>query len=452
MKVLQQSVDKLNAILKVEIKSEDYQNIVKASLEKHRKSAKVPGFRPGKVPLGMIQKQYGKSVLAEELNKMANDTLYKYITEEKLEILGNPIPTANETFKGDMENPGDFEFSYEIGFSPKFEIPTASRRGIEYFSVKVDDKLISSQIEDLRRRYGKLESTEIVADKDMVMGLFRELDSSGEPKDNGVENNSTISMEFLKDKKAIKSLIGLKVDDSLVLDPKAVAKDAKDLASMLNIKEEDLSGISSAFKFTVNDIKRMQLADLNEDLYAKLFPNQEVSSEAELKTKVTSDLENMFKADSDRLFTQTVYDYLMDKTKIELPEDFLKRWIKISNDKPIDDETLNKEFDSYLKSMKWQLIQGRIFKENDIQISNEEVVEFTKSLLISNYAQYGMPAPEDKELTETAMGLLKDKEQVNGIYDRITEKKLSDYFQANVPMKEKKLSYDDFVKKASNKK
>lgn len=452
MKVLQQSVDKLNAILKVEIKSEDYQNIVKASLEKHRKSAKVPGFRPGKVPLGMIQKQYGKSVLAEELNKMANDTLYKYITEEKLEILGNPIPTANETFKGDMENPGDFEFSYEIGFSPKFEIPTASRRGIEYFSVKVDDKLISSQIEDLRRRYGKLESTEIVADKDMVMGLFRELDSSGEPKDNGVENNSTISMEFLKDKKAIKSLIGLKVDDSLVLDPKAVAKDAKDLASMLNIKEEDLSGISSTFKFTVNDIKRMQLADLNEDLYAKLFPNQEVSSEAELKTKVTSDLENMFKADSDRLFTQSVYDYLMDKTKIELPEDFLKRWIKISNDKPIDDETLNKEFDSYLKSMKWQLIQGRIFKENDIQISNEEVVEFTKSLLISNYAQYGMPAPEDKELTETAMGLLKDKEQVNGIYDRITEKKLSDYFQANVPMKEKKLSYDDFVKKASNKK
>ena len=452
MKVLQQSVDKLNAILKVEIKSEDYQNIVKASLEKHRKSAKVPGFRPGKVPLGMIQKQYGKSVLAGELNKMANDTLYKYITEEKLEILGNPIPTANETFKGDMENPGDFEFSYEIGFSPKFEIPTASRRGIEYFSVKVDDKLISSQIEDLRRRYGKLESTEIVADKDMVMGLFRELDSSGEPKDNGVENNSTISMEFLKDKKAIKSLIGLKVDDSLVLDPKAVAKDAKDLASMLNIKEEDLSGISSTFKFTVNDIKRMQLADLNEDLYAKLFPNQEVSSEAELKTKVTSDLENMFKADSDRLFTQTVYDYLMDKTKIELPEDFLKRWIKISNDKPIDDETLNKEFDSYLKSMKWQLIQGRIFKENDIQISNEEVVEFTKSLLISNYAQYGMPAPEDKELTETAMGLLKDKEQVNGIYDRITEKKLSDYFQANVPMKEKKLSYDDFVKKASNKK
>jgi trigger factor len=438
MKVLQQSVDKLNAILKVEIKSEDYQNKVKASLEKYRKSAKVPGFRPGKVPFGMIEKQYGKSVLAEELNKLANDSLYKYITEEKLEILGNPIPTADEKFKGDMENPGDFEFAYEIGFSPKFDIPISSRKSIEYFSVKVDDKLIASQIEDLRRRYGKMESTTEVGDKDMVMGLFRELDSSGEPKENGIENNSTISMEFLKDKKAIKSILGMKVDDALVLDPKTVAKDEKDLASMLGVEEAALADLSNKFKFTVNDVKRMELAELNTDLYDKLFPNQNVSSEDEMKTKVVSDLENMFKTDSDRLFTQTVYDFLMNKTKMALPEPFLKRWIKLSNEKPIDDETLNKEFDGYLKSMKWQLIQGKIFKENDIQISNEEVMEFTKSLLVSNYAQYGMPAPEDKELTETAMRLLKDKEQVNGIYDRITEKKLSDFFQANVPMKEKK--------------
>ena len=451
MKVLQQSVDKLNAILKVEIKSEDYKNKVKASLEKYRKSAKVPGFRPGKVPFGMIEKQYGKSVLAEELNKLANDGLYKYITEEKLEILGNPIPTADEKFKGDMENPGDFEFAYEIGFSPKFDIPISSRKSVEYFAVKVDDKLISSQIEDLRRRYGKMESTAEAGEKDMVLGLFRELDASGEPKENGVENNSTISMEFLKDKKAIKSIMGMKVDDSLVLDPKTVAKDDKDLASMLGVDEAALADLSNKFKFTVNDVKRMELAELNTDLYDKLFPNQNVSSEEEMKAKVVADLENMFKTDSDRLFTQTVYDFLMDKTKMALPETFLKRWIKLSNEKPIDDETLNKEFDGYLKSMKWQLIQGKIFKENDIQISNEEVMEFTKSLLISNYAQYGMPAPEDKELTETAMRLLKDKEQVNGIYDRITEKKLSDYFQANVPMKEKKLSYDDFVKKASKK-
>jgi len=451
MNVVQENIDKLSAILKVEIKSEDYQSKVKTTLEKYRKTAKIPGFRPGHVPFGMIQKQYGKSVLAEELNKISNEGVHQFIKEENLEIIGNPIPVENETFKGDLDNPSDFEFSYEIGFSPKFDIPLSSKKSMDYFTVKVDDKLISKQIEDLRRRYGKLESTDVIGETDMVMGLFRELDVNKEPKEGGVEHNSTISMEFLSDKKAIKLLKGKKVDDFVLLDPKTVSKDNKDLATMLGVNEEDLDGLSTQFKFTVNEIKKMVMADLNEELFAKLFPNGEVKTESELKEKVAADLKNMFKADSNRLFTQLIYEHLIDKTKITLPEEFLKRWVKLSNEKPIDDETLDKEFGSYLNSMKWQLIQGKIFKDNDIQITNEEVIDFTKSLLISNYEQYGMPAPEDKELTETAMRLLKDKEQVNGIYDRITEKKLSDYFQSNIPMKEKQLKYDDFVKKASRK-
>jgi len=451
MNVVQEKVDKLNAILKVQIQADDYQSKVKSTLEDYRKKAKVPGFRPGHVPLGMIKKQYGKNVLAEELNKISNDGLYKYIQDESIEILGNPIPLQDDTFKGDLDNPTDFEFSYEIGISPKFDLPLSSKKSMDYFMVKVDAKLISKQIEDLRKRYGKLESTEEVGETDMVMGLFRELGSNNEPKEGGVEHNSTISMEFLTDKKAVKSLKGKKVDDYIVIDPSTVSKDSKDLASMLGLKEDELEGLSKQFKFTINDIKKMEMAELNEELFAKLFPEGDVKTVDDLNKKVESDLMNMFKEDSNRLFTQTICDFLMDKTKISMPEAFLKRWIKLSNEKPIDDETLDKEFDGYLKSMKWQLIQGKIFKENDIQISNEEVMDFTKSLLVSNYAQYGMPAPEDKELTETAMRLLKDKEQVNGIYDRLTEKKLSEYFQINVPMKEKHLSYDDFVKKASKK-
>ncbi|MDC1361669.1 trigger factor [Crocinitomicaceae bacterium] len=451
MNVVQEKADKLNAILKVQIQADDYQSKVKSTLEDYRKKAKVPGFRPGHVPLGMIKKQYGKNVLAEELNKISNEGLYKYIQDESIEILGNPIPLQDDTFKGDLDNPTDFEFSYEIGISPKFDLPLSSKKSMDYFMVKVDAKLISKQIEDLRKRYGKLESTEEVGETDMVMGLFRELEANNEPKEGGVEHNSTISMEFLTDKKAVKSLKGKKVDDYIVIDPSTVSKDSKDLASMLGLKEDELEGLSKQFKFTINDIKKMEMAELNEELFAKLFPEGDVKTVDDLNKKVESDLMNMFKEDSNRLFTQTICDFLMDKTKISMPEAFLKRWIKLSNEKPIDDETLDKEFDGYLKSMKWQLIQGKIFKENDIQISNEEVMDFTKSLLVSNYAQYGMPAPEDKELTETAMRLLKDKEQVNGIYDRLTEKKLSDYFQTNVPMKEKHLSYDDFVKKASKK-
>jgi len=451
MNVVQEKADKLNAILKVQIQADDYQSKVKSTLEDYRKKAKVPGFRPGHVPLGMIKKQYGKNVLAEELNKISNEGLYKYIQDESIEILGNPIPLQDDTFKGDLDNPTDFEFSYEIGISPKFDLPLSSKKSMDYFMVKVDAKLISKQIEDLRKRYGKLESTEEVGETDMVMGLFRELEANNEPKEGGVEHNSTISMEFLTDKKAVKSLKGKKVDDYIVIDPSTVSKDSKDLASMLGLKEDELEGLSKQFKFTINDIKKMEMAELNEELFVKLFPEGDVKTVDDLNKKVESDLMNMFKEDSNRLFTQTICDFLMDKTKITMPEAFLKRWIKLSNEKPIDDETLDKEFDGYLKSMKWQLIQGKIFKENDIQISNEEVMDFTKSLLVSNYAQYGMPAPEDKELTETAMRLLKDKEQVNGIYDRLTEKKLSEYFQINVPMKEKHLSYDDFVKKASKK-
>ena len=222
MNVVQENIDKLSAVLKVEIKSEDYQSKVKTTLEKYRKTAKIPGFRPGHVPFGMIQKQYGKRVLAEELNKISNDGVHQFIKEENLEILGNPIPLENETFKGDLDNPSDFEFAYEIGFSPKFDIPLSSKKSMDYFTVKIDDKLISKQVEDLRRRYGKLEPTSEIGEKDMVMGLFREFDENNEPKDGGVEHNSTISMEFLSDKKAIKLLKGKKVDDFVLLDPKVV--------------------------------------------------------------------------------------------------------------------------------------------------------------------------------------------------------------------------------------
>ena len=193
---------------------------------------------------------------------------------------------------------------------------TMAKRSMDYFMVKVDDKLIEKQIVDLRRRYGKLESTDQVGETDMVMGLFRELDSKKAPKEEGIEHNSTISMEFLNDKKAIKALLGKKVDDAIVIDPKSVSKDAKDMVSMLGLKgEEELKGLSKQFKFTINEIKRMEMAELNEELYNKLFPTGEVKSEEDLNKKVADDLANMFKQDSDRLFTQNVYEYLLDKTK-----------------------------------------------------------------------------------------------------------------------------------------
>lgn len=449
MNVLRQDVDALNAVLTVKINPEDYQPKVKAAVEKYRKTAKIPGFRPGHVPQGLIQKQYGKAFLAEELNKLANDALYKFIIENKLDILGNPIPKENSDVVGNFDQPTDFEFSFEIGFSPVLDLPLNEKSKFDYYTVKVDKELIDKQVEDLQRRYGKLTSAETVEERDMVLGKFEELNEDGSIKEGGVSNSTTISLEFLSDKKSIKQLVGKNVNECFELDPNSVSKDDKDKATMLGVSEDELKSVGNKFQFTITDIKRMELAALDEFLFEKLYMDGEVKTEEDLRKRVQDDLENMFSKDSERILTRDVYQYLVNETKTEFPESFLKRWIKVSSEKPVSDEDLDKEFDAYLKSLKWQLIQTKIFKDNNIQLNNEEVITYTKSLLAGNYAQYGIPAPEDAELTETATRLLKNKEQANGIYDRLAEQKLTEFFKSTVKLNSKAVSYDEFVEIAS---
>ena len=445
MIVLKENVDNLNADLIVKINREDYASKVKASLEKYRKTAKIPGFRPGNVPMGMIEKQYGKSLLAEELNKLANDGIYNFIRENKLEILGNPIPKENTQVKGDFSAPDEFEFTFEIGLSPTIDMTKAMNGKYDYTTIKVDDKLINQQVEDLRRRYGKLISTEIAGEKDMVLGKFQELNDDKSIKTDGISNATTISLEFLKDAAVCQLFIGKKIDETFELDPSLVAKDNKDLSSILGVSEEIASGVTRLFSFTITEIKKMVMADLNSDLYAKLFQEGEVDSEESLKARVKKDMEQMFSKDSDKLLTRSVFNSIMEQTNVEFPSDFLKRWIRMTNEKPLTEEDINAEFDAYLKSLKWQLIQTKIFKDNNIKLDQEEVIEYTKNLLIGNYAQYGMPAPDDKELAETAIRLLQNKEQANGIYDQLAEQKLTDFFKSMVSLVAKPVSYDEFV-------
>ena len=442
MKITRQEIDAQNGVLKVEIAAADYQNKVKAALDKYRKTAKIPGFRPGHVPAGLIQKQYGKSVLLEELNKLTNDALYRYVIDEKLEILGNPLPIENGV-EGSFDAPADFVFSYEIGYSPAFELPISSKTKMEYNTVKIDKKLLSKQTEDLRRRYGKLISSDVVSDKDMVMGKFEELDTNG-VKEGGISHSTTISMEFLDNKAGVKLLTGKKVNDSFVLDLTLVSKGPEDAAAMLGIAPEAYAGLESKFQFTINDIKRMEMAELNEELFQKLF-GDEVKTEEEMNKRIEADLARMFEEDADRLFTKNAFDLLIAETKMTFPETFLKRWIKSSSEKPVSDEDLDREFDAYLNSLKWQLIQTKIFKDNNIQLTNQEVIDYTKSLVLGNYAQYGLPAPDDAELTETAQRLLQNKEQANGIYDRLAEAKLTAFFKSTISLTKKELAYDDFV-------
>lgn len=448
MNVIRENVDALNAVLKVQIAPEDYLGKVEKALEDYRKRANIPGFRKGKVPMGLVKKQYGKGVLAEELNKTVNEALYNYLNAEKVEILGNPIPKYDAEVKGDWDNPSDFEFQYEIGLTPEFEIKLSGRNKFDYVKVKTDDKLVDQQIDDLRRRYGKLIAGEEVTGTELVLGQFVELDENGEIKEGGVMNSSTVSIEFVEDKATLKELKGKKVGDKLVVDPAKLAKGEADLAAMLGVTKEDLPNLNNKFQFTINEIRKMEMAELNQELFDKLFGEGEVKSEAEMRERISNDMNGMFDGDSDRLFTRKVYDHLIEKTEMALPDEFLKRWIKMSNQKEITDEQIEAEYDEYAKGLRWQLIQGKLFKDNEVKINPDEALEFTKSLLVSQYAQYGIPAPEDNELTESARKVLANQEEANRVYDMLAERKLTELFKGIVKLNEKEVSYDEFVKLA----
>lgn len=449
MNVTRQEVNAETALLTVQVSPADYQGKVAASLDKYRKQAKIPGFRPGKVPMGLIQKQYGKGVLAEEMNKLVSDALYAYVQENKLEILGNPIPKEGTEVKGDFDNPGDFEFVYEIGYSPAIDLKLTNKSKYDYVQVKIDDKLIDQQIDDLRRRYGKMTSTDEVGETDMILAQFVELNEDGSIKESGIMHSSTTSMEFVEDKKVKKSLVGKKVGDKVTVSATAITRGDSDKAAMLGIKPEELANHSDSYQMTINDIKRMELAELNQDLFDKLFGEGAISSEKELRERIGNDLKNMFANDSDRLLTREVYRDLVENTPVNLPDTFLKRWIQLSNDKPITIEQIEADYDSYAKDLKWQLIQGHIFKANDIKLDNAEVIEFTKGLIANQFAQYGIPAPEDAELTKQAAGALQNRDEANRIYDMLAETKLTQYFKDTVKLNSKEISYDEFVELAS---
>lgn len=448
MNVVREDIDALNAVLKVEVKPEDYQAKVEETLKNHRKKVNMPGFRAGMVPMGLIKKQYGTSVLAEELNRVVNASLQGYLSENNVEILGNPIPKEDHEVEGDYKNPTNFTFAYDIGLAPIVDVKLNSKSKYDYLKVKVDDTLVDKQIDDLRRRYGKLTTSEKVADNDLVMAQFVELNEDDSIKEGGILHSSTVSMEFISNDKVKKDLKGKEVGYKTIVNPADVSRGEKDTAAMLGVKEEELGGVSDKFQLMITEIKGMELAELNEELFDKLFGPGTVKNEEDMRKRVVSDLGGMFINDSDRMLTQSIYKDLLEKTNVELPDAFLKRWIKISNDKEVTTEQIEADYENYAKSLKWQLIQGNIFKANDIKLENEEVIEFTKGLLANNYAQYGMPAPEDEELTKSAMEVLQNREEANRVYEMLAERKLTHYFKETVSLKDKEVSYDEFVEMA----
>ena len=447
MNVVEEKIDALNAVLRVTIQPEDYREKVEKTLNDYRKNANIPGFRPGKVPTSLIKKKYGKAILAEELNKAVQHSLSDFIRTNNLNILGQPLPKEDEEVKGDFDQPDTFEFAYEVGVSPEFVVNLSKKNKFDYLKVKITDKMLDEEIENLCRRYGKLVSADEVGEKDMIVGTFAELDGK-ELKEGGIHNSSTISMEFIEDEKTKKSLLGKKAGDEVVLDPRKVSKGDSDMAAMLAIDKEVATELKSDFRFTITEIRKMIPAELNQELFDKLFGEGVVTSVDELKNKMREDMSNMYSSDADRHFSRQVTDELMEKTKIDLPEDFLKRWIVLSSNNEVSKEQVENEFDNYRNSLKWQLIQNKLIQENNIKVEPQEAIDYTKGLLARQFAQYGMPPPEDSDLEAQARSVLSNQEEANRIYDNIYGVKLMNFFKDVVKVNEKEVSYDKFIEEA----
>jgi len=441
MNISKQDVDVLNAVVTIEVGPADYEKRVEDALKKVQRQANMPGFRPGKVPVGMVKKMYGKSILADELNKMLNDSIHKYITENKIEILGNPLPKEDE--KVDFETGKSFTFKYDLGVARSLEVEVADKIAFDFLSEKVDDALIEKYIKDVRRNYGTPINPEVAGEKDVVFVDINELDETGAIKAGGVFKSTSLGLERLKSEVAKKKLLGAKKEDKIVLTNTELYADPIEASVGLSIEKEAAEALNCNLQLTVKNIARMEDAELNEELFKKVYGDGNIKTEEEFRNKIKEELGKMFEQDSDRKFYENVEKTLIDKINPSLPEEFLKRWLMAVNDKPVTLEQIEKEFESWSRMMKWKLIENKIVKNHKLSVTQEEALEEAKRFVKSQYARYGQ-VPDEAEVDKVALDILKKEKEAEKVYENVFYTKSLNLFKTNFKLNKKDVTYNEF--------
>lgn len=445
MEIEKQELDALHAELTIHVHPEDYEERVEKALKNYRKQAKLPGFRPGHVPVTVIKQRYGKSVLVEEVNKIIQDNIHRYIAENKIEVLGSPIPKSDQQIAGNWDAPGVFKFQYELGIAPVFIVTLDKGQHFNYYKVDVNEELILRQMKDYARRYGKVEEPEISGDEDLLMCDFSQLLPSGEPMENGIKNSSSTSIEFIKDQETKNKLIGLRKGDEVTVNPNLLNPNHSELAQMLGISHHDVHHLTSNFQLTVTDIKRVIPHELNQELFDKIYGKDAVTTEAEMRERTKTQLEEGFEQDSNFLFKREYKTELVKRINPQLPDDFLKRFIMMTNEKPLTMEIVDYQYPTYSSQLKWQLIENKIAHDHQIRITREDAEEHIKKILVNRYRQYGMPEMEDEQLLEIAKRALNNKEEEKEVYQYLFEEKISEMIKESCSLNEVTDSFDDFI-------
>lgn len=441
MDITKNDIDALNAEISIKVSPPDYEHRVNEALKKVQRQASMPGFRPGKVPAGLIKKQYGTSILADELNKLLNDTLANYINENKLEVLGNPLPKENQPV--DWQNQKDFTFTYEIGLSPDFNVTLDKNHSFTYKSIKVDDALVDKYIKDVKRNYGKPSNPEVAGEKDVLFVDLVELDAENNIVPGGIFKSSSIGIDRLKNEAAKGKLLGAKKEDKIIINVNELYENALDKSVSLGIDKELAENFNGNLQISVKNIARLDDAELNQELFDKMYGEGKITSEEEFRNKIKEELGLMFKQDVDRDLMQEIEKTLIAKLNVELPDTFLKRWLMAVNEKPLTAEQLEKEYPQYAYTMKWRLIENKIIKNNNIVVNPEEAVEEAKGFVKAEYARYGQ-VPQEDELSKIAQNLLSKEKEAQRIFENLYSKKVLNLIKENCNLETKEVSYNEF--------
>ncbi len=448
MNISQEKIDKLNAIVTINIKPEDYQQRVDKAIKDHAKKAKIPGFRPGMVPPAHIKKMYGKSILVDEVNNLLSDSLNNYINEQQLEVLGQPLPKMDDSKEYNWDFADDFEFNYEVGLAPEFDIDFSSKDKVTQYVIKADKDTLAARIANIRKSYGKMTNPDVSADGDVLYAELVQLSPDGSVFEGGISNTTSVRLDQVQDEKVKKSLIGLKKGDEVTLDiQKAYHNDATRIAAILKVDEDTAAEVKSNFRLSVKNVNRLEESDLNQEFFDKLFGEGKITTEEEFRAEITNELEAMYEQDSERKLQNDLYKLSIDKAKFELPDEFLKRWLKATNEKLTEEELVG-GYNDFAQNLKWTLLENKIIKDNKIEIKYEEVFAAAKQRLDAQFRMYSPQPLSDEQLGQYTVQYLQNKDEANKIFEEVKAVRVLDYLKSIVTLDKKEVSAKDFAELA----
>ena len=446
MNVSMQNVDKVSALLTVNIEKADYQEKVEKLLKKYRQQVNMPGFRKGMVPMSLIKKQFGKSAMAEEVDKLMQDAVNNYIRENKVNMLGMPLPNDEKMQTIDFDTQENFEFVFDIALAPEFKAEVSEQDAIDFYTIAVSDEMINSQVDMYAQRAAKYEKVEDYQDRDMVKGLIAELDENGNTKEGGIQVEGAVMMpSYMKNDEQKAIFATAKVNDVLVFNPNAAFEgNEAELSSLLKIKREEVAEMKSNFSFQIEEITRAVPAALTQELFDQVFGEGAVSSEEEFRGKIKEGIAAQFLADSNYKFLLDARTYLMNKVgKLEFSDALLKK-IMLMNNEDKGESFVEENYEKSLEELTWHLIKEQLVEAFEIKVEQADVLEMAKENTRMQFAQYGMMSIPEEMLENYAKEMLKKKENVEGLVNRAVETKLAAALKGKVALNNKEVSMEEF--------